>query len=257
MIVTREELLLATQMDYPQYCKYLQNKYGLPPYDYMNANYGKNRKISRSEEGLHIHHVFGDRAIGLSKTESARQYPIEYQKTSNLCYCDYLEHMLLHMLIDINPDPDNELPVNGVDTVLKEFIPRLNDFYSGYKTQWKWLNRLVARIIGQKDIYVDLVCWLVSFYPNNQWGADLFRVKKDGKLVDVNSEIKLHSILEDVLTSYNAKKDLWDETKNAALYKEIREHSTTLAGGCECPVGFVDSDMTICSQCLNPVCRND
>ena len=254
--MTHDELLIAVQMNYPQYCKYLQKKYGLPPRDYMNDYYSKNKNVSRSEEGLHTHHIFGDRALGLSKTETAKQYPIEYQKASNLCYCDYLEHMLLHMLMDINPDPENKTLVNGVDTVLKEFIPLLNDIYSGFKTRWHWLKRLVDRIIDQKDIYLDLVCWFVSFFPNNLWGTDLLRSEKDNIVVNLNSHIQLHSILEDVLTSYNAKKGLWDEKNNAALYQEIREHSTTLAGGCECPVGYVDSDMMICSHCLNPICRN-
>lgn len=247
--MTCKELEMATQMEYSQYCKYLQSKYGVPPHDYMNENFVKNRRLSRAEEGLQIHHIFGDRANRLSDSQYAKQYPIEYQKATNLCYCDYLEHMLLHMLIAISSDPYNEILVDGYKIVVKEFVPILNDVYSGFKTRWRWLKCSVDKIIDQKDIYLDLVTWFVGFFPSNLWALKLGRQKGEN--------FKVSSALEDVFTSYHAKKGLWDEKNNEALYKEIWRNSTTLAGGCVCPVDFSDSDQTICSQCLNPVCRNE
>lgn len=36
----------------------------------------------------------------------AQRYPFEWQKKENIVYCDYLEHLLLHVLICMYPSED-------------------------------------------------------------------------------------------------------------------------------------------------------
>ena len=63
----------------------------------------------------------------------ARKNPYEWQKKENLIYCDFLEHLLLHVLIVAYPSKDkNEDEDVGIGGVLKHIVPQLNDFYSGY-----------------------------------------------------------------------------------------------------------------------------
>ena len=86
------------KLSYFQYCDYLQNKYGIGWYPYMTVSWNKNNRASRTTEGLVAHHKFEDRAIMLSHKEWAMKHPYEWQIPQNLIYCDYLEHLLLHIL---------------------------------------------------------------------------------------------------------------------------------------------------------------
>ena len=87
------------KLDYLKYVKYLQNKYGIPPKNYMNTNFNKNEGISKTSEGLFVHHVMECKAIMLSNSNYVKMNPYEYQLAKNLVYCDYLEHLFLHVLI--------------------------------------------------------------------------------------------------------------------------------------------------------------
>lgn len=78
---------------YLQYCEYLQNKYGKGLCEYMTASWVKSRKVTRTKEGLFVHHKYEDQAIRLSHPEIAKNYPYEWQLPENLIYCDFLEHL--------------------------------------------------------------------------------------------------------------------------------------------------------------------
>ena len=59
--------------DYLEYCDYLQKKYGIGLCDYMTKNWNKNKKISRTKDGLYAHHKYEDHAILLSNPEFAKK----------------------------------------------------------------------------------------------------------------------------------------------------------------------------------------
>lgn len=107
---------------YDEYVSYLQNKYGLPAQPYYrwsddNSTLIKGR-VSRAKEGLQVHHVKEDTVSGLSKPETARLYDISYQSPENLCYCNVLEHFLLHIKIaemDRNDKSDMDLCNAGIN----------------------------------------------------------------------------------------------------------------------------------------------
>lgn len=67
------------KMDYNNYCEYLQQKYGIANGNYMSASWNRNQKISRTNEGLVIHHKFEDHAILLSHKKQAMLNPYEWQ----------------------------------------------------------------------------------------------------------------------------------------------------------------------------------
>ena len=90
-------------LTYLQYCDYLQNKYGIGISDFMTKSWNKNPKASRTKDGLIAHHKFEDHAIMLSEKNHAMKNPYEWQLARNIVYCDYLEHLFLHILICEHP----------------------------------------------------------------------------------------------------------------------------------------------------------
>lgn len=97
---------------YNDYCAYLQNKYGLSPCNYTFGGGGKDK---RSSDGLELHHIKENKITGLSNKEKASNYPIEYQQPQNLCYCDYLEHMLLHIMIfEEDLEKNSDMDIMGI-----------------------------------------------------------------------------------------------------------------------------------------------
>ena len=98
-----EEYNNVKNFTYLEYCDYLQKKYGIGLCDYMTKSWRKNPKVTRTKDGLIAHHKFEDHAIMLSNPEYAMDNPFEWQLAKNIVYCDYLEHLFLHILICENP----------------------------------------------------------------------------------------------------------------------------------------------------------
>ena len=113
--MTIKEYNQVKDLSYLSYVAYLQKKYGYTqgPYFVLSKTSEwvyistttsrkflmKNEKIGRLQDGLIIHHVAEDTLYNLSDKYKADQYPQVYQKPPFLCYCDLLEHLLLHILI--------------------------------------------------------------------------------------------------------------------------------------------------------------
>ena len=133
-----EEYNKVSSLNYKEYCKYLQDKHGIGKYNYMYPSWYKNQKASRTKEGLVNHHIFEDTAILLSNPIFAKKYPYEWQEAKNLVYCDYLEHLYLHILI-CEKEMLKEMPgIQGLGGIVSFIVPTLNDVYSGYKSSLQW-----------------------------------------------------------------------------------------------------------------------
>lgn len=90
-------------MSYGELSKYLQDKYGK-----TNGNYfltescsSPNSSIKRVSEGLYIHHIAEyhddyDMIDNLSQKDKAKKFPFLFQTPEWLCYCNYIEHIILH-----------------------------------------------------------------------------------------------------------------------------------------------------------------
>ena len=195
-----QEYLKVKDFTYLQYCDYLQSKYGIGRSDYMTKSWNKNHKITRTKEGLVVHHKFEDHAIMLSTKEYAIKNPFEWQLAHNMVYCDYLEHLFLHILICEYPSPErNEREAVGIGGVINYIAPELNDVYSGWQTNQEWRRICHDLVINDKDVYLILLkrfkttCCDYPFYTPDC----LFR-------------------------SYNEGFGLWAKENNKKLYDEIK-----------------------------------
>lgn len=185
---------------YLEYCDYLQKKYGLSTEDYMFDTWVKNKKCTRTDEGLVVHHKFEDHAIMLSTPDFARNNPFDWQKAKNLIYCDYLEHLFLHILICENPAKDrNKQEAVGIGGVINFIVPELNDYYSGWKTKQAWRDKCLSKVRNDKNVYFEL----------------LKRFKKNCSNYPFYTDKCL-------FTSFNAKYKLWDPKNNIPLFRMIK-----------------------------------
>ena len=189
------------KVNYLEYCDYLQNKYGIGLCDYMTRSWNKNKKVSRTKDGLVVHHKFEDHAILLSLQQKAMENPFEWQEAKNLVYCDYLEHLFLHILICENPSKDqNAFEVVGIGGVTSFIVPELNDVYSGWETKQEWKKNCFNLIKNDKEVYLIL----------------LKRFK------DKSSNYPTYT-KDCLFTSFNDQYRLWSKEKNEELFKEIQK----------------------------------
>ena len=181
-----DEYNIVKNYTYIEYCDYLQQKYGIGIADYFSPNWSlKSGKYgpSRTKEGLFCHHKYEDHAIMLCEKKWAQNNPYEWQKKENLVYCDYLEHLLLHILICQFPAKDKKPDNVGIGGVVNHLIPKLNDLFifSGYaylrqKGRLKdWENKCIERIVGSGR-------W------GNYWWEDDNDIKEDDNPLWVESK---------------------------------------------------------------------
>lgn len=187
--------------NYLEYCDYLQNKYGIGLCDYMTKSYNKNAKVTRTNEGLLAHHKYEDHAIMLSNKEYAEKNPFEWQLAKNIVYCDYLEHLFLHILICENPSINhNKSEAVGIGGIIHYIVPELNDFYSGWVTSQQWRKNCHEKIKNDKAVYMTL----------------LKRFKTTCKDYPLYTNDCLY-------TSYNELFGSWSKKQNAKIFEEIRK----------------------------------
>ena len=183
---------------YAEYCDYLQNKYGVGLSDYMTKSYNKNQKVSRTKEGLFVHHKMEDRTIMLSDPDVAKNYPFEWQQKENIVYCDYLEHLLLHILICQYPSPEKEdHAAVGIGGAVNFLILELNDIYSSWRPKATWKQSCIDKVINDKNVYLLLIERLVA------------NVKQ--------------IFSEEIYGSYNERYGTWSNKNNYSLYREFDE----------------------------------
>ena len=190
------------KLTYQEACDFLQKKYGIPKKSYFaNKECKSKSKISRTDEGLCVHHLDEDKAIMLSNKIFALKNPWEYQTKERLVYCTYLEHLLLHLLITEYPNKDkNENEDVGIGGCINFLIPNLNDIFNnvGWDHGW-WLSvkNAVIDFPNEFNIIKDRISQTDSFnfyakqyYPNktkeeardkilNDSGKELFEKGKE------------------------------------------------------------------------------
>ncbi len=193
------EFLKVKEMTYLEYCDYLQGKYGIGLANYMTKSYNKNSKCVRTAEGLLAHHKAEDKMIMLSTKAFAEMCPYEWQLKENIVYCDYLEHLLLHVLICKYPSPE-KLPIAdvGIGGVTNFIVPELNDLYSGWATKQAWRLNCHSLVKNDKDVYLDILKMFAEYVKSQR---------------NFNADI-LH-------TSFNEEYGGWSRKQNEELYKEI------------------------------------
>lgn len=163
-------------------CKYLQQKYGLPPCDYYHTPEckSKNSKVTRTSDGLFCHHIFEDRYGNVGEKHLAARHPFEAQKKENLAYCNYIEHLILHLKINVNAASYFEYP-----TEVKKFFNSLGFFwiaedinylYKNEGSDQKWKNNCYKAIENDFKDYVDILQGALYFIDASYVGSKKIKI---------------------------------------------------------------------------------
>lgn len=139
-------------LTYWQYCDYLKGKYGC-----LKECYGS-KSNSRSSDGLFIHHIGENEVANLSNDAVRKGLEKEkdqkYQSPEMLCYCDWLEHLLLHIMIGEETAGTTNLGLEGCFTYL---LPALRDFFEYGKKTCNYNAAYYDVISGDKDVFEALL----------------------------------------------------------------------------------------------------
>ena len=160
-------MLKEIKMPYNELLNYLTKKYGPAKYDYFSTPEckSKNKKASRSSEGLYCHHMDEDKGVNLTSAFHAVRQPFEWQRKERLVYCNALEHMLLHMKIDVlrqNKEMSSPMDIeifftsHGVHMVCKT----INGLFADDKPANGWRMKCYNEI---KENYDDYICIVRAF----------------------------------------------------------------------------------------------
>ena len=210
-----QEYFKCSTMTYREYCKYLQDKYGIPKNSYYNEQYNKN-KNSRTSEGLVIHHICEDIKPNLSNKEVAKSCDFSYQLPENLCYCDYLEHLFLHILITEYPNEETE-DVVGIGGSANYLIPELNNLFSGYIPEQPSKKYVIDCFDRVKDDFITYKYLISRFLSNNDVPKErLVSVGLSGDDKHFNEESKIYSELKNICDSGSCV-----QSHNVEIYSKV------------------------------------
>lgn len=157
-----EEYNKIKDFTYLEYCDYLQHKYGLPPKPYMTEKFvksGWSKKCnSRTNEGLFLHHKYEDHAILLGDEEHASKNPYTWQLQESLVYCNYLEHLFLHILICEYPKNKRKNEIVGIGGIQNFIGFELCQYYNGLISKNEpWRNTCFDMVKKYKLTYLTLL----------------------------------------------------------------------------------------------------
>lgn len=186
-----KEIEKELQLNYVELCEYLQNKYGLAVVDYFPNPECKarNKRTSRTKEGLYCHHADEDKGGNLSNPPQARMQPYEWQKKERLVYCNAIEHLILHYKIAVlrqnkhvksAMDVSNFFTTGGIYMVCHE----INDMYMNDGTEVAWKQRCFAEIRDNFEDYIQLVKALIVYLDYDYQGD-----KREGRNYFVGANV--------------------------------------------------------------------
>ena len=190
-------------LSYLDYCKYLQEKYGIGLMDYMNERFYKHPNVSRSNEGLYVHHIMEYVNDKIYNHADAKRYPLEWQSQENIVYCDALEHLLLHvMMIRDYPDKGTGNHYKGESDIMTYSVPCLNNYYSGWYPEKPYQVNCCERVANEEDVYLQIIKQLASIF-GDRGEAD-----------------HCSGFFRGYRTGYFGR--LWNESDNEPLYEKMR-----------------------------------
>lgn len=173
------EISKEMKMGYNELVQYLLIKYGPAKYDYFTnpTCKTKSKRISRTKEGLFCHHIDEDKGYNLAHTECALEQPFEYQKAERLVYCNYIEHLLLHILIGKNdfwskhqkliaPNHFDLFIVPGISFICSD----INLLYDQKGSSVEWRNRCFKEIENNFEDYISILNSFIQYILDNYSG---------------------------------------------------------------------------------------
>ena len=172
--MNKSEIKKELDMELPTLYKYLKEKYGPVPENYfMDVNCTrKSTKNGRGNEGLFVHHDYeydpaNPLVNNLSDPDIAKQFDYMYQHAENLTYCNYLEHLIIHVKINILRKQQLGHYIN--DGVVNFLIPELNNWYRYNGLNKPWKEAAFSLIEENYSDYCDIVnYWLCSISDGDE-----------------------------------------------------------------------------------------
>ena len=175
--MNHEEIVKEVKMTYYELQDYLLKKYGSAKYDYFTNSECKykNKKVSRTKEGLYCHHMDEDEGGNLSNPPQARQQCFEWQKKERLVYCNAIEHLILHIKINIlrqkgmlkvPMDISHFFTTGGVFWLTMI----LNDMYMNGASKVERMEPCYERIKENYNDYISLMKSYIRYIEQNYEG---------------------------------------------------------------------------------------
>lgn len=160
MKVDEKELNALSQMSYKELCDFLVRKYGPvnEPYFINETCKTVNHRIKRTREGLFIHHVGEKDFIELANPKYALIAPYDYQLPKNLVYCNYFEHLFLHIRIvkeflSLKKVLETNMAV-GIGGLVNFILPEIIDYINGYQYQREYMCIALSIIDGHETFFI-------------------------------------------------------------------------------------------------------
>lgn len=223
MKITTSELEKISSMKYDELCSYLKQKYGTinEPYFLNNNCKSVNQKIKRTSEGLFIHHIAENKSIELSNALLAKNAPFDYQLGDNLVYCNYWEHMFLHICIvkeylTIDYVRKTKMAV-GIGGLINFIFPEIIDYINGYEYKRDYMRTALSVIDGHEDFFIKTLFDFQKIINRQKYSEIMigaFRKTPDvfkGKMTRGNRffEIVSKFSFDQKLFKYNALSDVY------------------------------------------------
>lgn len=176
-LMEHEEIIKEVKMTYYELCDYLIQKYGPAEYNYFPNKEcrKKNSKVSRTKEGLYCHHIDEDEGGNLSNPPQARIQPYEWQKKENLVYCNLIEHLILHMKIDVARQKRMvripfDIPGFFANGGFFWITMELDDMYMNGEPKTEWKKPCYDKIKENYSDYISLMKSLFHYIEMNYAG---------------------------------------------------------------------------------------
>lgn len=197
------EIQTEMKMNYETLVGYLKSKYGVAKCNYFtNATCNtRSKQITRTKEGLFCHHIDEDKGWNLGEKNSAREQPYEYQKAERLVYCNYLEHLLLHIQIGKDkywkehksltfPIEFTYFITPGISSICGE----INDLFKKKGSSVEWRNRCFKEIECNFDDYIYILKSFVEYM------IECYTGNREQKAIYIGQHIRHKSLGEGVIT---------------------------------------------------------
>ena len=115
-------------------------------------------------------------SIMLSNPDFASRNPFAYQKADRLCYCDILEHLILHIKIAEEPKNKdaNENELVGIGGAASFICRQINDCYSGKNLTQYFMVRIREIIKDNFDDYIMILQRLYDLIKSNPMYSVMF-----------------------------------------------------------------------------------
>lgn len=200
------EIFAEMAMDYDKLVAYLLNKYGKAQYNYFlnDRCVSKNQKVTRTSEGLLCHHIDENIYDNLSEPRYAIRHPFANQKADRLVYCNYIEHLLLHIQIGKDRYWKTHSTIQSPALFSAFIMPGmhyicydLNELYDKQGSTLKWKMRCYRMVEENLNDYVFILKSFIGYLEEHYRGPKLtFYVGKKVR----------HKILgEGIVTEINGK----------------------------------------------------